>query len=344
MQNVLEKISTVRHKITRKSIKGKLNKTLSMIPTSVFKGMLSAYPLSVGMETTNICNAKCVFCAYPKMKRKHERMDNDIFSKVLEFLSGYPLSTLAMTPIMGDPLTDPIISTRIRALKKAGVNGIFFYTNGILLKNISIESLITSGISRILVSGNFGNANDYMAVFGVDQYDNMLKGLLALLETNKRLGDPVDIEIVLRVPTNKTRQNVGYPFHEIDRHIKRQPRDKFFNWGGRVELPDGYNNVASPKITTCCSEFYRRMHILSSGNITPCACADVDGDLTFGSVRDGRLVDVWRNGALKATRDSFPNNPPEVCKKCNTYEPVENLINNKQVDILRGYLAKRFAV
>ena len=42
------------------------------------------------IETTNICNAKCVFCPHDKIT-KHGTMSNDLFNKIVYEASKYPI-------------------------------------------------------------------------------------------------------------------------------------------------------------------------------------------------------------------------------------------------------------
>lgn len=44
---------------------------------------LSKKPLMLKLETTNICNAHCCFCGYPKMQRRKQVMKLDLFEKVV---------------------------------------------------------------------------------------------------------------------------------------------------------------------------------------------------------------------------------------------------------------------
>ena len=41
-------------------------------------------PLILQIETTNVCNARCVFCAYPKMKREKGIMSMPLFERIVQ--------------------------------------------------------------------------------------------------------------------------------------------------------------------------------------------------------------------------------------------------------------------
>ena len=60
---------------------------------------------------TNICNAKCTFCAYPKVVANKTLqtgvMSFEIFKKAVDEWSAAGGQDLDLTPVVGDPLVDP---------------------------------------------------------------------------------------------------------------------------------------------------------------------------------------------------------------------------------------------
>ena len=68
---------------------------------------------SSGLVTgvTNICNAKCSFCAYPKVVANKTLqtgiMPFDVFKKAVDEWAVVGGQSLDLTPVVGDPLVDP---------------------------------------------------------------------------------------------------------------------------------------------------------------------------------------------------------------------------------------------
>ena len=60
---------------------------------------------------TNICNAKCSFCAYPKVVANKTLqtgiMPFDVFKKAVDEWAAVGGQSLDLTPVVGDPLVDP---------------------------------------------------------------------------------------------------------------------------------------------------------------------------------------------------------------------------------------------
>src|SRR4029077_10249148 len=60
---------------------------------------------------TNICNAKCTFCAYPKVVANKTLqtgvMSFEVFKKAVDEWAAMGGQSLDLTPVVGDPLVDP---------------------------------------------------------------------------------------------------------------------------------------------------------------------------------------------------------------------------------------------
>src|SRR3989338_7511982 len=106
------------------------------------KKLIEEKPLILAVETISVCNARCVFCAYPGMKRKHEVMPLDIFEKIVKDYSALGGGALSLTPVMGDLLLDPHFLERYTILAKYdNIRQISFTTNGIAFAKFSDEQI-----------------------------------------------------------------------------------------------------------------------------------------------------------------------------------------------------------
>ena len=147
------------------------------------------------IELTNICNAKCKFCAYRYQKREKNTISDELFKNAVCQFAGIGGGTLNLTPIVGDPLIDKNLISKIKyARKMKEIEHIFFFTNLIGLSNFDINDLLLSGIHKIHVSVCIGSREMYTRVYGVDKYDSVMQNLDSLLKENRRLGDRVKIE------------------------------------------------------------------------------------------------------------------------------------------------------
>ena len=94
-------------------------------------------PATLFIETTNICNADCVFCAYQyqdKFRSGKGTMSDELFEKALAdyvaLTAGPEERHVNFTPLVGEPLVDPKIIHRVGRAKAIGAD-VTFFTNGI---------------------------------------------------------------------------------------------------------------------------------------------------------------------------------------------------------------------
>src|SRR3989338_2398722 len=74
---------------------------------------VGAWPHALYVEGTNICNAECVFCAYPEMQRPKKVMAMVFFKSVIDQYVAMNGTEVDLTPIVGDPFVDGKIFERL---------------------------------------------------------------------------------------------------------------------------------------------------------------------------------------------------------------------------------------
>jgi len=112
---------------------------------------------SITVGTTNICNAKCVFCAYPQAVKNGTLrtgvMTLATFQKVVSEWAKNGGKAMDLTPVVGDPLIDPGLMEKIQFARGAGISHIDFTTNGILLNHQdNYKKLVDLKVSTIHIS------------------------------------------------------------------------------------------------------------------------------------------------------------------------------------------------
>lgn len=162
-------------------------------------------PFSVSVECTNRCTANCSFCGYGKGAdpRPKGTLTSEIVEKLVRLLRGLPSSekmVVSVGAVLGDPSAYPEwveLIVKLRAIPQVGA--IRAYTNGLRLRQVGIDNILHSGLSVLNISTCLQNAEAYRRLYGVDCFEDMLEGLIELCEKNHRLGDPVSIDILLRM-------------------------------------------------------------------------------------------------------------------------------------------------
>ena len=77
------------------------------------------FKYEVQLETTNICNARCVFCPNTRMRRKKQVMTQEVFTSILRVIKEerIPVKRFILH-LNGEPLTDKNLIDRIRTIQQ----------------------------------------------------------------------------------------------------------------------------------------------------------------------------------------------------------------------------------
>lgn len=171
----------------------------------VLEFLLKEFHGSLAVDTTNVCNAKCVFCAYPFNDDPKAIMKTDLFKKVVDSaLEMGSLTEVSLTPMAGDPLVNRNLWEQVAYLQAKGLRVVPFNTNGIaLMQNDNYKKLIDSNIEWIGISAPAFEPDYYKKVFGVDKCLQLVDGLVALAEYKKSKG--ATCRTVISVCTGATR-------------------------------------------------------------------------------------------------------------------------------------------
>ena len=335
LKNVLKKIFSIATKIT---------------PKVIIKRIMTKRFGHVGFELSNLCNANCTFCAYRFQERDKEKIGVNIYNKVLEEYVQQKGGGISFSPTVGDPLVDKDIVDKIKkASSQSEISQIALYTNGILLKKIGFLNLIKSGLTQLSISTYMGSQEGYKKYYGVDKYDLVMNNILEISRINAGLGFPVNISLHLRVDLDNEDWKKTTIFTQINKYITTKNISyltEYDNWGGKIvqaDLPVGAV-IEEPiefkeKIKSPCFELYRRMHILSNGNVGCCVCRDMEGEINIGNVEKQSILEIWNGKILSDLRKKWTKEgaTPKVCEECTRYQSIDKYIENNKQSILLNY-------
>ena len=311
----------------------------SVLPNKAVLAAYEARPQYLTIETTNVCNANCTFCAYQYLERPKQVMTDQTYALALAQYFELGGGGLGVSTIVGDPLLDPRFVARIvQARSSPLIKEIGTTTNCLHLHKVGAEKLLTSGISSIMVSTTGFDAEMYHRIYRSTRYIQMRDNVLDLLRTNKRLGSPVKITISLRLDRPPA-EVIAYPdFQEVKDLATAVDWNAYFdNWNGRIKQADltGNMKLRSHKLLVLkpyvpCSQLYGGIGILADGTVTACACRDLEGksDLVLGNINQLSLKEMWHGHYLKGLRDNWSSKRvvPDICADCTHYNPYTYLM------------------
>jgi MoaA/NifB/PqqE/SkfB family radical SAM enzyme len=310
--------------------RGELHERRHLVPASM---------LYTGV--TNICNAKCVFCAYSKVVSAKTLqtgiMPFETFKKAVDEWAAVGGRCVELTPVVGDPLVDPGLLDKIDyAVNKKGLHPLSLTTNGILLdRNDAWKKLIDLGVEAVFISTQGASREAYEKVYGVKKYDDYLSGLRHLLEYNQSRGEPARVVIHFR---NAEKPSRIIRSHDFQNYIKPFLSEKvrvnftvdFDNWGGTIQPEDLIGNmrmrVLPPRLDLPCRRLFLYA-VRHDGGVRLCGCrftkSDMD-DLVVGNIQEKSLDEISRSDAAwNIIKGFYEGKRPETCRTCTVYDPID---------------------
>lgn len=286
------------------------------------------------VETCNICNANCIFCAYQYQKRTKRIMSEKMFNKIIDDYNVMGGGNLGIIPVVGDPLVDPLILNRIHYARQfPNIKIISTITNGINLHEVGIKNLLTSGLNSICVSTSGFDLELHEKIYRSNKAKRMKRNLIELLTVNRELGNPCEIKIGLRTCQSLKEVMSDTEFGEIVKLSDEVDINYYFeDWSGAIKQSDLLKGMKLRPFSLLilrrkapCWMLYGGLQILSDGTVAMCGCQELEGDsdLVLGNIMDSSLADLYRSEKAKMIRKNWRNGSkiPDVCRKCRNYNP-----------------------
>ena len=294
---------------------------------------LRRIPRGLHVEGTNVCNARCVFCAYPQMERRKTTMSMEDFRKVVGDYLAMGGHHVSLTPIVGDPFVDKHLFERLDWLHGLeAVRGISFYTNAILMGAEKSERLMgyADKLHAHVSWGGF-DAQTWNTIMGVRKFEEARDAVRAFLAIKERSGSPIRFTLALRCPDSACR---GPLWEELDAARARglveiAPMSDYDSWAGKIAADDlervGLTPRPMPYKRGACELLFTKPVVLADGRVNACACRDVEAELIVGDVRERPLAEVWAGDAITELIERHERGDyPDVCKRCTYFVSVYN--------------------
>lgn len=259
-------------------------------------------PISVAIETTNLCNAKCSFCPNKDLSRKKGIMQQVLFEKIIDDCKD--IQPRYILPILnGEPFLDPNIINRIKLINKELPNArVMLFTNANLMTPKISDQLFNLNIHMITFSINAADSKRYTQRMKLN-YETTMKNINYFIEHNN-------------VPNLK--------FSMIVQDVSQEEIDEFKKQWGDNTFIGKYANYSGSMYNTHsinhpCKRALREINILYNGEVSLC-CRDMEGKIIFGNANKDHLLNIWNNKKMKELRTFHRNNKRNeylLCNNCN---------------------------
>lgn len=312
-------MALIRYLLSETFLKSLVNTNFykSIYLKRIKKSAKNIKPFFFSFESNNLCNARCIMCPYPQMKRRKTKLDFNLFKKgVNEALKYFNPRQFALSGF-GEPLLNRDIVDRISYIKEISNVPVKFFTNASLLNENLARRLVKVGLDEMNVSINSASERNYKKIMGLD-YKNTAENIKNLVNEKKKIKKPIINISMMKINENKkeVKKFIREWINLVDSVVVREPE----NWSGLKKI----KHKSNFKIAYPCTYPFNTIDVLSNGDVVPC-CRDFEGREVFGNIKNQTLLEIWNGKKYKEFRKKhleYKFKELKICKDCDT-----NIIN-----------------
>lgn len=281
-------------------------RTVRKVMLATGRTQAARWPDIVQIESTNLCNAKCVFCPRDDMFRRQGVMEMDLFRKVVDECAALGITHVRVHNY-GEPFLDRQLVEKVRYAKERGIAEVGMISNGSLITEEIAQGMIDAGLDAINISVDASGKEVFESTRLNLNYDDVIRNIETLVRLRKASGK-VRPKLILSF----VRQNNSVDEQRFIDHW-RQVADKIHitdlhNWAGTLN--------ATSHVTFPCYRMWQTFTVLWDGRVSLC-CADFDGRHILGDLRTQSIAQVWNSPAyLDVRRQHLESGGPEICRSC----------------------------
>jgi radical SAM protein with 4Fe4S-binding SPASM domain len=263
-------------------------------------------PDIVQIESTNLCNAKCVFCPRDEMHRRQGVMAMDLYKKIVDECAALGITHVRVHNY-GEPFLDRQLVEKVRYAKDRGIAEVGMISNGSLITEEIAAGMIEAGLDAINISVDAAGKEIFERTRVNLDYETVIGNIRTLARLRDELGRrrPKLILSFVRQDNSADEQafiaewtKVADKIHITDLH----------NWAGTLH---GRSDVQFP-----CYRLWLTFTVLWDGRVSLC-CADFDGRNILGDLRTSTIAEIWNSPAYRdVRRQQLEHGGPEICRSC----------------------------
>jgi radical SAM protein with 4Fe4S-binding SPASM domain len=263
-------------------------------------------PDIVQIESTNICNAKCVFCPRDEMHRQQGVMDMALFTKIVDECAALGIRHVRLHNY-GESFVDKRIIEKIAYAKRQGIPQVGLISNGSLVGEAAARGIVEAGLDTINISVDAAGKETFEATRLGLKYDRVIENIERLLRIRAECGRAHPKLILSFVRRNDSQEERAFIEHWRGKADKIHITD-LHNWAGTLSQE---SDVRFP-----CYRQWLTFTVLWDGRVSLC-CADFDGRIVLGNLKDSTLQRVWNSAEYRAVRrQHLEHGGPEICRTC----------------------------
>ncbi len=263
-------------------------------------------PEIVQIESTNICNAKCVFCPRDDMHRRQGIMSVELFRKIVDECVEMGITHVRMHNY-GESFIDKQLVEKIRYAKARGIQEVGMISNGSLITEPVARGIIDAGLDAINISVDAAGKDVFEATRIGLKYDKVIANIERLVRLRTESGKRRPKLILSFVRQNNSADEQAFIAHWRAIADKVHVTD-LHNWAGTLNTESDVNYP--------CYRPWLTFTVLWDGRVSLC-CADFDGKVILGDLNSSSIRDVWNAEPYRlARRQHLESGGPDICRSC----------------------------
>jgi len=281
-------------------------KTVRKVMLATGRDRAPRMPDIVQIESTNLCNAKCVFCPRDEMHRRQGVMDMDLYRKVVDECAALGITHVRVHNY-GEPFLDKQLVEKVRYAKERGIAEVGMISNGSLITEELARGMIEAGLDAINISVDAAGKEVFESTRLNLDYDQVIANVRGIVRIRKELGRKRPRLILSFVRQNNSADEQAF-IREWSQIADKIHVTDLHNWAGTLE---GRADIQYP-----CYRMWLTFTVLWDGRVSLC-CADYDGRNVLGDLRTSTIKDVWNGPAYRAARrQHLESGGPAICRSC----------------------------
>jgi MoaA/NifB/PqqE/SkfB family radical SAM enzyme len=263
-------------------------------------------PEIVQIESTNICNAKCVFCPRDDMHRKQGIMSVDLFRKIVDECVELGITHVRMHNY-GEAFIDKRLVEKVRYAKEHGIQEVGMISNGSLITENIARGMIDARLDAINISVDASGKEVFEATRIGLKYDKVIANIERLVRLRGESGRRRPKLILSFVRQNNSADEQAFIEHWRTIADKVHVTD-LHNWAGTLNSDSDVNYP--------CYRPWLTFTVLWDGRVSLC-CADFDGKTVLGDLNTSSIREIWNAEPYRdARRQHLESGGPDICRSC----------------------------
>ena len=266
----------------------------------------SRLPDIVQIESTNLCNAKCVFCPRDEMHRRQGIMDMDLYKKIVDECAALGITHVRMHNY-GEAFLDRQLVEKVRYAKDKGIAEVGVISNGSLITKEIAAGMIDAGLDAINISVDASGKETFERTRVNLEYDTVIDNIRNLVRLRNERGRKRPKLILSFVRQDNSADEQAF-IREWSQVADKVHITDLHNWAGTLN--------ATSEVNYPCYRLWLTFTVLWDGRVSLC-CADFDGRNVLGDLRTSTIAQIWNAPAYRAVRrQHLESGGPEICRSC----------------------------